>query len=146
MDPTIHNDITKRKVIVFGRSSPNFLQLSNFYPAAVFLDNMIWPSSEHYYQAKKFLDLHLEERIRQAKEATDAFAYTSTTFAFVSDSQHYSRRLSHSSEAAKHIRSDWQNVKLHVMQRALVAKFTQHPDLRQLLLDTGPFNATVSFN
>jgi len=32
---------------------------------------------------------------------------------------------------------DWGEVKLDVMYRVVLAKFTQHPDLRQLLMNTG---------
>jgi len=32
---------------------------------------------------------------------------------------------------------DWDEVKLDVMYRVVLAKFTQHPDLRQLLMNTG---------
>ena len=34
-------------------------------------------------------------------------------------------------------RSDWDSAKLHVMYKALLAKFIQHERLRQLLLSTG---------
>ena len=34
-------------------------------------------------------------------------------------------------------RSDWDNVKLDVMYKALLAKFSQHDDLKTILLDTG---------
>jgi ribA/ribD-fused uncharacterized protein len=35
------------------------------------------------------------------------------------------------------LRRDWESVKDNVMYQALVAKFTQHDDLRQILLGTG---------
>lgn len=36
-------------------------------------------------------------------------------------------------------RQDWSQVKDNVMYKALVAKFSQHQDLRELLLDTGNY-------
>ena len=35
------------------------------------------------------------------------------------------------------IRKDWENVKLHVMEKALIAKFQQHDDIRRILVNTG---------
>jgi len=35
------------------------------------------------------------------------------------------------------LRRDWESVKENIMRRALYAKFTQHPDLKKLLLSTG---------
>lgn len=35
------------------------------------------------------------------------------------------------------LRRDWESAKVNVMREALLAKFTQHEDLRQLLLSTG---------
>lgn len=34
-------------------------------------------------------------------------------------------------------REDWEEVKIGVMKEALIAKFTQHQDLKELLLSTG---------
>lgn len=38
---------------------------------------------------------------------------------------------------ARPLRDDWETVKDQVMRKALVAKFTQRPDLRAALLATG---------
>ena len=35
------------------------------------------------------------------------------------------------------LREDWEEVKVEVMERALVAKFTQNPELKKQLLETG---------
>jgi ribA/ribD-fused uncharacterized protein len=35
------------------------------------------------------------------------------------------------------LRRDWESVKEDIMRQALRAKFTQHPELRELLLATG---------
>ena len=35
------------------------------------------------------------------------------------------------------LRRDWESAKLNVMREALLAKFTQHDELRELLLSTG---------
>jgi len=35
------------------------------------------------------------------------------------------------------LRRDWESVKVNIMREAILAKFTQHEDLRELLLATG---------
>ena len=37
---------------------------SNFAAYPIELDSKIWPTSEHYFQAQKFLDTEPQERIR----------------------------------------------------------------------------------
>ena len=39
-------------------------------------------------------------------------------------------------DIASQCRKDWKEVRVQVMKKALVAKFTQHDDLRQLLIGT----------
>jgi ribA/ribD-fused uncharacterized protein len=90
---------------------------SNFYRAAIRLRGKSWPTSEHYFQAQKFAGTDYEEEIRQAKTPSEA------------------ARLGRS---RKHpLRRDWERVKEEIMREALVAKFVQHPDLREVLLGTG---------
>ena len=40
-------------------------------------------------------------------------------------------------DRAKPLRADWESVKDDIMREAVRAKFTQHADLRSLLLSTG---------
>lgn len=91
---------------------------SNFSRHAVFLDGVSWPTSEHYFQAQKFLGHpDLMERVRQAERPSDAAAL--------------------GRDRSLPLRSDWEAVKEDVMRTALRAKFTQHPELGDLLRGTG---------
>lgn len=90
---------------------------SNFYRARLFLDGRHWPTSEHYFQAQKYAGTPREEEVRRAKTPSEAASL--------------GRSRKHS------IRADWESVKEAVMYAALVAKFTQHDDLRAVLLGTG---------
>jgi ribA/ribD-fused uncharacterized protein len=91
--------------------------LSNFFLAAMVLEGRQWPSVEHYYQAAKTLDPAFSERIRTAPTADEA------------------KKLGR--DLACVLREDWDKVKADVMRRALAAKFSQHPDLAAMLLETG---------
>ena len=91
--------------------------LSNFFFAPIVLEGREWPSVEHYYQASKTLDPAFRERIRTAASADEA------------------KKLGR--DPACLLRGDWAEAKADVMRRALAAKFSQHPDLRAMLIETG---------
>lgn len=103
--------------IRFFSKSDTHREFSNFAPFPIEIDGAIWPSVEHYYQAQKFADPALREKIRTAKKPVIA-----------------------KSLAVKYRRgaqADWDAVKDAVMERAVRAKFAQHEALRALLLATG---------
>lgn len=90
---------------------------SNFAPYPIELDGKVWPTTEHYFQAQKFIGSEHAEEIRAV------------------DSPMTAARMGR--DRARPLRPDWENVKDDVMRRALRAKFTQHSMLRDMLLATG---------
>jgi N-glycosidase YbiA len=90
---------------------------SNFSRHPIFLDGKRWRTSEHYFQAQKFAGTGREEEIRRAKTPMEA--------------ANLGRSRRHP------MRRDWESVKDAVMYAALRAKFTQHDDLKAMLLGTG---------
>ncbi len=58
--------------IRFRSNSEAYSEFSNFWPSAIELDGLVWPSVEHYYQAQKFLNPAFQEKIRNAKSAARA--------------------------------------------------------------------------
>ena len=94
-----------------------FGEFSNFAAFPVSLGGRRWPTSEHYFQAQKFEDEAYRDKVRAAKSPMIA------------------ARLGRSRKVK--LRRDWESVKLGVMLDAVAAKFTQHDDLRALLLSTG---------
>jgi ribA/ribD-fused uncharacterized protein len=102
--------------ILFYRQGDRYGFLSNFASFPVNLDGKTWPSTEHYFQAQKFAGRDEEEQVRMAPSAGEA--------------ARLGRKLAG-------LRPDWDAVKDEVMLKALRAKFTQHPDLRRQLLETG---------
>jgi N-glycosidase YbiA len=89
--------------------------LSNFWPATVEFEGLVYPDVEHAYQSAKTLDMAERRRIAalptpaEAKKAGEALKY----------------------------RSDWLSIKYDVMLECVRYKFTHHPDLAQKLLATG---------
>ena len=104
--------------IRFYRVKERYGCFSNFAPFPVRLDRVVWPTSEHYFQAQKLLDEADREEIR-------------LTVASPMEAARMGR------SRARAMRPDWEAVKVDVMREAVCAKFSQHPDLRRILLATG---------
>jgi ribA/ribD-fused uncharacterized protein len=104
-------------VIRFFSKSATHGEFSNFAPFAIELDGEVWPTSEHYYQAQKFVDPDLQARVRSAAKPIVAKSLANT---------HRDK-----------IRGDWDTVKDDVMERVVRQKFQSYPQLRDLLLATG---------
>jgi N-glycosidase YbiA len=105
------------KTIYFYRPKEPFGEFSNFAPYPIELKGRIWPTSEHYFQAQKFAGTDEEEAIRSGKSPMIA------------------ARMGRSRQ--RPLRKDWEDMKDDIMREALRAKFTQHPRLKSLLLETG---------
>ena len=112
------HDAKKGPIRFYNRDDP-YYEFTNFYPASIYLDGKDWPTSEHYFQAQKFTGTPYVEQIRLLARPRQAFD------------------LSRNPTVSRWRRSDWEEAKLHVMYKALLAKFTQHNELRTLLLLTG---------
>ena len=102
--------------IKFYSTQDKFGEFSNFTHFPIKLDGKMWPTTEHYFQAQKFTDTHYQEKIRKEKSPMVA------------------ARLGR--DRKQKLRKDWESVKNNVMKKALTAKFTQHEDLKILLLST----------
>jgi len=103
--------------IYFYSANETYGEFSNFAPYPVSIKKKRWPTTEHYFQAQKFDDAGYREKIRKANSPMIA------------------ARLGRSRKVP--IRKDWDSRKVNVMYEAVLAKFTQHEALRQMLLDTG---------
>jgi len=105
------------KVIRFYSVTAEYGELSNFARYPIRLRGKQWPTSEHYFQAQKFVAPRDQEEIRKA----------STPMIAARMGRDRKRKL----------RRDWETAKVGVMREAVEAKFTQHAELRALLLATG---------
>lgn len=105
------------EVVNFYSVKDEYGEFSNFAPYPITLDGERWPTSEHYFQAQKFADKAYRQKIRKSKSPMLA------------------ARLGR--DRKQKLRRDWESVKVGVMRTAVTAKFTQHINLRELLLSTG---------
>ena len=103
------------QVIQFYERGKPYYEFTNFAICSIQLKGKTWPTSEHYFQSQKHAGTPIEEQIRRAETPRKAF------------------ELGRSQAS----RPDWPTIKDSVMLEAVLAKFTQHAELRELLLATG---------
>lgn len=105
------------KVINFYNPSDDFGCFSNFSRHPIAIKGKAWPTSEHYFQAQKFVGTEHESKVRNCTGPKEAAAMGRD------------RKLP--------LRRDWESVKDDVMREAVYAKFSQHEDIKETLLSTG---------
>lgn len=101
--------------MIIGPFKGEYRFLSNFYPAEVMFEEVLYPTVEHAYQAAKTLRTDMRLRIRD--QATPGGA------------KREGREVV--------LREDWDYIKVDIMQDLVFKKFTTHSDLREKLLATG---------
>ena len=105
------------QVVKFYSTGDEYGCFSNFSAHPVRISGKLWPTTEHFFQAQKFKEVEYREKIRKANSPMIA------------------ARMGR--DRKKPLRRDWESVKVGVMRDAIRAKFTQHADLREILLSTG---------
>ncbi len=104
-------------VIKFYQTAGQYGGFSNFSRHPVKLKGKTWPTSEHYFQAQKFIDTPHEEELRKIVRPSDV--------------------AKAGRDRSRPLRRDWESVKDGVMREVVLAKFSQHPELKETLLGTG---------
>lgn len=107
----------EKKVINFYSTKDAYGGFSNFIACPFELKGKIWKTAEHYFQAQKFAGTAHEEELRLVASPMVV------------------ARMGRSRQ--RPLRKDWEKVKDDIMREALRAKFTQHEDLKNILLETG---------
>ena len=98
--------MAQTETINFYSVSDPYGEFSNFAAFPIRLDGKTWPTTEHYFQAMKFLDEKHQSEIRKENSPMKA------------------ARMGRSRK--RPLRKDWGSVKDAVMEKAVLAKFTQH--------------------
>ena len=104
------------KEIKFYKVHDEYGFMSNFAPYPFSDGSKIWSTSEHYFQAQKFLVPEIQEKIRQIASPMDAAL--------------------EGRNRQNPLRSDWEEIKDGVMLQALRMKFSQNPEIAKELLAT----------
>ena len=106
-----------KKILFYRANEVPYGPFSNFdtkHPITI--NNKTWPSTEHFFQAMKFEGTSHEEDVRNAGSPAE------------------SAKMGR--DRSRPLRKDWESVKDDIMLTAILAKFTQYTDMRDLLLST----------
>ena len=102
-------------MILFKKEDKKWGCFSNFYIAPVVIDGYEYKTTEHYYQAMKAENIEEHEFIASAETPKEA--------------RERGRKCN--------LRKNWEQLKEDVMKTALSTKFNQHPELKEILLESG---------
>jgi ribA/ribD-fused uncharacterized protein len=105
-----------QRIIKFYRTTDPYGEFSNFAHFPIVLKGLVWPTSEHFSQAQKFAGTEHEAAVRLAALPMIAAKM--------------------GRDRSRPLRGDWESIKEDIMREAVLAKFEQHPPLRELLLST----------
>lgn len=103
--------------IRFYRVNDEYGCFSNFSKHGFELDGKYWMTSEHYFQAKKFIGTECEEEVRISSTPMKA--------------------ANIGRDRSKPLRKDWEEVKDDIMRKAVLEKFKANNDAKKILLSTG---------
>ncbi|GBE94389.1 NADAR family protein [Nostoc cycadae] len=103
--------------IYFYSTREQYGCFSNFSDHGFVLDDLYWYTSEHYFQAQKFVGTFHLEQIRLVKTPKEAAKM--------------------GRERSRPLRQDWEQVKDDIMKKAVLCKFETHLDIQEILLNTG---------
>ena len=102
--------------IFFYKINEAYGCFSNFSHYGFEMDGKWWMTSEHYFQAQKFCGTEYEEAIRLLDNPMKAAEMGRN------------RNLP--------LRTDWEQVKDDIMRKAVLAKFAQNEEIKDVLLST----------
>ncbi len=102
--------------IYFYSTREEYGCFSNFSSHGFVLDELYWTTSEHYFQAQKFVGTPHLEKLRLVKTPKEAAKM--------------------GRQRTLPLRPDWEEVKDNIMRNAVLCKFSTHADIKEILLST----------
>ncbi len=105
-------------ILFYGTKEVPYGCFSNFSAHPFTLENILWRTSEHYFQAMKFYPHWEHINALRAMPSPMQVAKAGRS-------------------RARPLRIDWEEVKDDIMRKAVLAKFSQHPEIALVLLETG---------
>ncbi len=118
MKQNLRNSKKSKKMteIKFYQTNRGYGCFSNFSRHPIVIDGKEYPTTEHYYQAHKFIDPKMQDELRNAKNAMTAAKM--------------------GRERTRPLREDWDEVKDYIMLLAVGEKLKQHNMIYQILVST----------
>ncbi|KAJ6495952.1 DUF1768-domain-containing protein [Mycena vulgaris] len=119
MPPPIVRPPPRPRILVQPRKTDPYYGFTNSSAHPVKYNGKVYPTSEHLFQAFKYMDLRpdIAEQIRACKSLSKVFK--------------------HSRAHLAHQHPDWDRMDISKMEITLYHKFAQNEELRQQLLGTG---------
>eukprot|EP01062_Namystynia_karyoxenos_P037148 TRINITY_DN27055_c0_g2_i1.p1 TRINITY_DN27055_c0_g2~~TRINITY_DN27055_c0_g2_i1.p1 ORF type:complete len:1845 (+),score=271.30 TRINITY_DN27055_c0_g2_i1:76-5535(+) len=125
-------------IIFQGYTGRAYCELASFFPAPFEAVGQRWPTLEHFIQAIRFYDgpyLKAELKLKPHDCSTESRL---RVFTEIRDANTADRALEISREHQKlYRREPWLKVSLDLMYEAMLEKFTQNQDCRDVLMSTG---------
>jgi len=144
-------ELNKPNKIFFYEKTDKYYEFSNFYESPITINGIKYSTTEHFYQSQKYnigdKSLEFANIIKSANTPNKAFylaqqkikgGYAAGWYVSKNDPRKLNQIIKeYTEEHHVTVRSDWNQVKDNIMRRAVWAKFTQHPNLSKILIDTG---------
>lgn len=99
------------KILFYGGGWNCF---SNFSAHQVEYDGILWPTSEHAFQAAKTLSVEEKNKIKLARSPQEALMLGRSVT----------------------LRPEWELIKVEILESILRAKYTQHPSIQEKLIQS----------
>ena len=114
-----------RNIINFYTTRGKYGCFSNFYKCQINMYDSTWKSAEHVFQAQKFMGMNssVEDRKHANKIKNTNASYMAA-------------KLGRIRNGPFKLRSDWEDVKVSIMEEILMKKFEQNLILKKILLKT----------
>jgi len=128
----------KDNIIDFYETKEKYGGFSNYYSSAIRYGNILYPTSEHFFQCEKFTDNWYKSQIINVNTPNKAKILANQKI-----SGGYKWRtdlnsiIQKSIENGIKIREDWDEIKEDIMYKIVKMKFEQNYKLKELLLSTG---------
>ena len=121
----------------------------NFYASPMLIDNKSYTTVEHYFQSEKYDDLDYKELIRLASTPgkTKILAHQEikqlsleeqkNSYRWRHELNNFILKFQAKGITINSMKPNWLSIQEDVMYKGLYAKFTQHSQLKKILMETG---------
>ena len=130
----------KEFILFYEAKEKPYGVFSNYSLSPITINKKLYDSVEHFYQSSKY-ENEYSEVIRKASTPNKARILARQELCFQYKWQLELNEIIKLNQAKgitlKSMRPDWEERKDEIMYQGLQAKFTQHPSLKSLLVNTG---------